>query len=740
MFGIMLLLPIFASLVAGIFGRGIGIKGTNAVVLISLFISTLLALVLGYEVILGGSSVSLRLGSWFDTGSNGMIDWAFVLDPLGAWLTGTVLVISFLVHIFATSYMSADPSPQRFMCLLVAFTASMVLLVTGDSLGILFLGWELIGITSFLLIGYWWDRASACNAAVQALIINRVGDCSFTLALMLLLTTAGTLDLSTLVLWMNFLLGSTLDDSWLIGVSWIGVFLVIAAFGKSAQFLLHTWLPRSMDGPTPVSALLHAATLVAGGTYLLLRCSVIVNTSTTALMIAAVIGTITAIFAASTALFQSDAKRIIAYSTCSQFGYLTASIGLGQTNSTLFHLASHSGFKALLFITAGGVIHATTDQQDIRKLGGLITSLPFTYCGMLIGSLSLIATPYLSGFYSKDFILELAAAQWTLPSMWMWILGSVVAGLTACYSVRLLSYIYLGTPTGPRKTYEMAHEQPMGIVLPIVALSLLAISFGYFARDAAIGMGITSGIIPLLNSHSIHLGSMSQAPIVAEFGLSSMSKNLPLICTLIGVILGVVYYVKGHTLIHVTSNLHLKSLLPFKGQGTGTLRNYRTIIVEGLTNFWWIDAMYARLLSWPGFTIGLFCSKTIDRGIIELLGPAGLTMNFISIRSLEYLARNQAISMLPSPRPLQKDINSLGSLNWAHKEEDSFKNQPLREEKYPNPAQWTGNTLPDYSSYLVVFALVILSAGVLYTGPLQGNDFLLLSLGLLTFTTIFNKA
>jgi len=248
MFGIMLLLPIFASLVAGLFGRGIGIKGTNAVVLISLFISTLLALVLGYEVILGGSSVSLRLGSWFDTGSNGMIDWAFVLDPLGAWLTGTVLVISFLVHIFATSYMSADPSPQRFMCLLVAFTASMVLLVTGDSLGILFLGWELIGITSFLLIGYWWDRASACNAAVQALIINRVGDCSFTLALMLLLTTAGTLDLSTLVLWMNFLLGSTLDDSWLIGVSWIGVFLVIAAFGKSAQFLLHTWLPRSMDG------------------------------------------------------------------------------------------------------------------------------------------------------------------------------------------------------------------------------------------------------------------------------------------------------------------------------------------------------------------------------------------------------------------------------------------------------------------------------------------------------------
>jgi NADH-ubiquinone oxidoreductase chain 5 len=196
---------------------------------------------------------------------------------------------------------------------------------------------------------------------------------------------------------------------------WTGIFLVVAAFGKSAQFLLHTWLPNSMEGPTPVSALLHAATLVAGGTYLLLRCSAIIGASSTALMLAAIIGTISAIFAASTALFQSDAKRIIAYSTMSQFGYLTASIGLGQASSTLFHLSSHSGFKALLFITAGGVIHATSDQQDIRKLGGLISALPFTYCGMLIGSLSLIATPYLSGFFSKDLILELAIAQATIP-------------------------------------------------------------------------------------------------------------------------------------------------------------------------------------------------------------------------------------------------------------------------------------------------------------------------------------
>ena len=254
MFALMLILPIIASFAAAIGGRGLGITGTNIIVLMCLFSSTLLSLILGYEVILGGSHISLRLGSWFDLGSNGNVDWGFLLDPLGAWLAGTVLVISFVVHIFATSYMASDPAPQRFMCLLVAFTGSMVILVTGDSLGVLFLGWELIGITSFLLIGYWWDRTAACNAAIQALIINRVGDFSFTLALMILLSTASTLDLNALILWVslaepiNSQGGLISENLYLIGISWVGIFLVIAAFGKSAQFLLHTWLPLSMEG------------------------------------------------------------------------------------------------------------------------------------------------------------------------------------------------------------------------------------------------------------------------------------------------------------------------------------------------------------------------------------------------------------------------------------------------------------------------------------------------------------
>ena len=829
MFALMLILPILASFAAGLGGRSLGITGVNIIVLTCLFTSTLFSLLLGYEVIFAGSHISLRLGGWVDLVSNGYIDWGFILDPLAAWLTGTVLLISFVVHIFATSYMSSDPAPQRFMCLLVAFTGSMVILVTGDSLGVLFLGWELIGITSFLLIGYWWDRAAACNAAIQALIINRVGDFSFTLALMLVISTASTLDLNALMLWIScFEPYGTLikEDIYFIGISGVGIFLVIAAFGKSAQFLLHTWLPLSMEGPTPVSALLHAATLVAGGTYLLLRCSFIVNLSTTALLLAATIGTITAVFAATTALFQSDAKRIIAYSTCSQFGYLTASIGLGQTSSTLFHLASHSGFKALLFITAGGVIHATSDQQDIRRLGGLISSLPFTYTGMLIGSLSLIATPYLSGFYSKDFILELAAAQWTWPSTWMWLCGSVVAGITACYSVRLIAYIYLGTPSAPKKVYENSHEQPMAIMIPIVILSFLAIMLGYFAKDATIGMGIPSGTSEVSASATFlfnKLGSnidelnkdgiafiasithqLSGETIVAEFGLSTWRKNLPLLCTFIGIMVGSAYFITNikkpktnelQTTLAEGTGLNLNENLREANEVFFFTNNITTTITErigkGFINKWWIDSLYARSLSWPGFSIGLFCSKIIDKGIIEVLGPAGLKNVFMSFKSVEAFTLDNAhlislekatffwrsfnfsspssagafgTSSFNSSSLSQEKIRSFNLLLLKRSEQNKRvqeRNESILNEQLTmtnrKKGEFTGSNLSDYSSYIVSFTLISLVSILIYnyqfsTIDIQSlaeqiwanetniNNMLLLTGGLLIFSTTFNKS
>ena len=512
---------------------------------------------------------------------------------------------------------------------------------------------------------------------------------------------------------------------------------------------------RHIISPTPVSALLHAATLVAGGTYLLLRCSAIVSISNIALILAAIFGTITAILAASTALFQYDMKRIIAYSTMSQFGYLTASIGLGQTSSTLFHLSSHSGFKALLFITAGGVIHSTSDQQDIRKLGGLLSFLPFTYAGMLIGSLSLIATPYLSGFYSKDLILELGAAQWSLISYWMWILGSLVAGITACYSIRLLGYIYLGVPSGSKKTYELTHEQSFATIVSIISLSLLAIAFGYFAREPIVGLGNYNlkGIDPISSSYLIE----------ADFGLTIIKKNLPFISTIIGTATGIILFILPFTMFNnvfnrkpilnlvpsldLLKNIHSSSIsqgvplnytyLPSffkeakKKEGTqwpnlgleildkdqrthinGPLagKNWIKMGIASLSNKWWIDAIYAKMFTWPGLDLGNLGSKWVDRGLIELLGPTQLSYVLFPEKndhsfSLANLTKTNKIFNTPLLQPSKAVVptsllvpDKNGEQDWA-KVKGSFA-ASLKTER------WIGSTLPDYSSYIIFFIVI----------------------------------
>ena len=740
----MISLPFIASLTAGLIGRSIGIKGTNIIVVGSLIISTILSLIIGYEVVLSGSSVSLKLGTWFDTGLIN-IDWGFIIDPLGAWLTSTVLVISTLVHIFATSYMAGDPAPQRFMSLLVGFTAFMVILVTGDSLGTLFLGWEGIGITSFLLIGYWWDRSAACNAAGQALITNRVGDASFTIALLLLICSTKSLDLNTVTMcFYNLGSGSltspitTLEgfESTLLSeesvnhvsttlntvfgintLNWVGVLLVIAAFGKSAQFILHTWLPQAMEGPTPVSALLHAATLVAGGIYLLIRCSAIVGASTWALIIATIFGTITAIFAGTTALLQNDAKRIIAYSTCSQFGYLTASVGVGQTGSTLFHLSSHAGFKALLFVCAGGVLHSMSDEQDIRRLGGLIYTLPFTYTALLVGSLSLIATPYLSGFYSKDLILELAASQLTISGTWFWIIGSLVAGITGCYSIKLLAYVFLGSPEASKRSYEQAHEQSTGIIVPIIILSLLALTFGYFAKESIIGFG--TDVTPIV------LSNIGAATFVgAEFGLKGVAKLLPLFLTLSGVILGIIIFV-------------------YKPSLFVRLARRFNILGYSLSNKWWADMIIARQIVWPIFNLGLFSSKVVDKGLLEIIGPWGFTLSLYP-NSPKKIWSISSFTLIPHKLPsIESSIaeNHLADPQYNRGDKAtkvSLKDKALDIKDYSRYSRvvtgteepsniWMGNILPAYSSYIVLFALLaVFSTGVL-TNIIGGETGLSLS-------------
>ncbi len=568
--------------------------------------------------------------------------------------------------------------------------------------------------------------------------------------------------------------------------------------------------------PTPVSALLHAATLVAGGTYLLLRCSAILSVSTIALILAATFGTITAILAASTALFQYDAKRIIAYSTMSQFGYLTASIGLGQTSSTLFHLSSHSGFKALLFITAGGVIHATSDEQDIRRLGGLLTSLPFTYTGMLIGSLSLIATPHLSGFYSKDLILELGAAQWSLTSYWMWILGSLVAGITACYSIRLLAYIYLGTPSGPKKTYELTHEQSLATVISIVSLSLLAIAFGFFARESIVGIG----------NFTLNGSDTISAPylIEADFGLSIIRKNWPLISTLIGVALGIVFFIlaprrffngfflrsfffvvpkttkknRGKKILNSKSTdrkMTDKSTIffslpalentsrPEHGSGKTTEPSFierkeetrilnnnlihkndlrsrvtkepliaslfsgffsgnnkkavGTTLMISLSNKWWLDALYAKIFTWPGLYLGTIGSKWIDRGVIELLGPTQIS------DTLYPVINNQSFSLanISKANHLFKfgPSNTLPLVLFKNTKPYSLNNQEytvvnLSQDNMKDKL-WTGSTLPDYSNYVIFFIIICVLGSFEFNSPGVTSLSIFISISLMILLT-----
>ena len=709
----MLILPLTTSLLVGIAGRRLGVQGTNIVVIGTLFICALLSLVISNEVILSGSPVSVKAGTWLDTGKT-VISWGFTIDPLNAWLISTVLVISLLVHIFASSYMAGDPSPQKFMALLLAFTGFMVLLIAGDNLAVLFFGWEGIGITSYLLIGYWFDRALACSAAGQAIIVNRIGDTMLTLAIVIFISVvgSGTLDLHDINFTFSTIQNLPIIDNFYFKA--VGVLLVLAAAGKSAQFLLHTWLPQAMEGPTPVSSLLHAATLVMAGVYLLLRCTSVLNASNIALILAAVLGTITALFAASTAIVQNDIKRVIAYSTCSQFGYMFASVGLSQTYSTVLHLSSHAGFKALLFICAGGVIHSMRDEQDMRRLGGTIGLLPFTYAAILIGSLSLMAMPYLSGNSSKDLILELAAVHVTIPGNFLWMLGSVIAGITACYSIRLLALTFFGEPSAAKSSYSHIHEQPLGLIIPMVTLSIVSIFFGYIAKEPLAGMGSDSIInyftfssvnqgtdIPFasLTNNSFGLYTLNSV-VEAEFGLGLLVKNLPVICTFIGTFIGILLFIwTPNAVLSLTSSLG--SILSSYSRKGSSLLNFREFGYNALSYKWFVDSFYARVVSWPVYQLGLFCSKTVDRGILELIGAQGQSvlankLNYTLTGPENLISYNELLS-LPS--------TSNGTLNKSISSD--FLSSPSFESKGPMSNKGFTNNVPEYALYIGSIAIVL---------------------------------
>ncbi|KAI8574920.1 hypothetical protein K450DRAFT_181574 [Umbelopsis ramanniana AG] len=591
-----LTLPLLSAAVAGFLGRKVGTTGSHLITCSSLVLTALLAFVAFYEVGLCQSPVSIKLMSWIDSEFM-LVSWGFNYDSLTVSMLLPVLIVSALVHIYSTSYMGEDPHNQRFFSYLSMFTFFMLMLVTGDNYLVMFIGWEGVGISSYLLINFWFTRLQANKAAIKALVMNRVGDWGFSIGLWAIFWTFGNLDFTTV-----FSLAPFMNEE-LITV--ISICLLIAAMGKSAQIGLHTWLPDAMEGPTPVSALIHAATMVTAGVYLLLRSSPILEYGSTILIIITWVGALTAFFAATTGLLQNDLKRVIAYSTCSQLGYMVFACGLSNYSIGIFHLVNHAFFKALLFLSAGAVIHALNDEQDMRKMGGLVNLLPFTYTMILIGSLSLMALPFLTGFYSKDLILEVAFGQYLFTGNVAYWLGTISAVFTAFYSLRLLALTFLTYPNGPRINYLGTHEAPFIMAVPLVLLAIMSIFFGYVTKDLFIGVGTNFWG----NSLFVHPNHVSL--IEAEFAIPTFYKLLPLMGSLFGGGLALVlYHVFPLFTISLTENTLGRTLYRFLNQK------------------YWFDNIYNNLILSKLLNFGYTTNKTLDRGVIELVGPYGLVNVF----------------------------------------------------------------------------------------------------------------
>lgn len=609
-----LILPLLGSFISGLLGRKIGVKGSHFITSFLLFISCILSSIAFYEVGISSSPVSIYLTSWIES-EYLSISWEFLFDSLTVSMLIPVLYVSTLVHIYSISYMSEDPHNQRFFSYLSLFTFFMLILVTGSNYLIMFIGWEGIGVSSYLLINFWYTRVQANKSAILAFTMNRVGDMSLSIAFFSIFWVFGNLDYSSV-----FSLSPYINETL---ISTIGLFLLLAAMGKSAQIGLHGWLPGSMEGPTPVSALIHAATLVTAGVYLLMRSSPLIEYGSTSLLVIMWIGSITAFFAASSGLLQNDLKRIIAFSTISQMGYLFMAVGLSQYNVALFHLVNHAFFKALLFLAAGSVIHAMSDQQDIRRLGGLIKFLPFTYTSILIGSLSLMALPWLTGFYSKDLIIELAYSQYKFSGQAAYWLGTITAIFTAFYSFRLISLVFLTYPNAPKSDYLNTHEANISVIIPLTLLALASIFFGFIFADLFVGIGTDF----FANSLFIHPNHITL--VEAEFSLPLIFKLLPSIGSIFAAIAAIYLYHNKSISIN-SNNVNKTYNNDFKVKGGQVMIEFTDLsFFRKLYTFfngkYLIDIIYNNYIIGGGLKLGYTIAKILDRGVIEVVGPFGIS-------------------------------------------------------------------------------------------------------------------
>ncbi|RVD71182.1 MAG: NADH-quinone oxidoreductase subunit L [Mesorhizobium sp.] len=625
MYQAIVFLPLLGFLIVGLFGTSLGAKASEYITSGFLVISAVLSWIAFFSVGFGeGEVFTVPVLRWIQSGGLDA-SWALRIDTLTVVMLVVVNTVSALVHIYSIGYMHHDPNRPRFFAYLSLFTFAMLMLVTADNLVQMFFGWEGVGLASYLLIGFWYKKPSANAAAIKAFIVNRVGDFGFALGIFGVFVLFGSVNLGTIfanaasfvptegaehgATVLTFL-GYTLDKHSALTV--VCLLLFMGAMGKSAQVPLHTWLPDAMEGPTPVSALIHAATMVTAGVFMLARLSPLFELSHSALTVVTFIGAFTAFFAATVGLVQNDIKRVIAYSTCSQLGYMFVALGVGAYGAAIFHLFTHAFFKALLFLGSGSVIHAVSDEQDMRNMGGLRTLIPKTYWMMVIGTLALtgVGIPVTvigtAGFFSKDAIIESAFASHNLFAGTAFVLLVVAAAFTSFYSWRLIFMTFHGQPRASHEVMHHVHESPPVMLVPLFILAVGALFAGIIFHGAFIGEGYAefwkASLFTLPENHILH--EIHELPLWVELA--------PFIAMVIGFAVAWKFYIRSPEL------------------PASVAANHR-LLYAFLLNKWYFDELYDVLFVRPAKRLGRFLWKTGDGAIIDGFGPDGVSARVVDV-------------------------------------------------------------------------------------------------------------
>jgi len=594
-------LPLLGSIISGFFGNRLGGVVSMSITSALLVISMLMGWVEFFKISENHKDIIFPISQWIEVG-NFSASWSLRYDMLSAVMVIVITTVSAMVHIYSIGYMSHDDSKSRFMSYLSLFTFAMLMLVTADNLIQLFFGWEGVGLASYLLIGFWYHKPSAHKAAMKAFVVNRVGDFGFILGIIAIYSLFGSVYFdeifSSTESYANMEI--TILNVQFNYIEMISLLLFIGAMGKSAQIGLHTWLPDAMEGPTPVSALIHAATMVTAGVFLICRMSPLIEYAPITLQIITIVGALTAIFAATIGLTQFDIKRVIAYSTCSQLGYMFFAAGLSAYPAAMFHLTTHAFFKALLFLGAGSVIHSLSNEQDMRKMGGLWNKIPITYSLMWVGSLALAGVPFFAGYYSKDLILETAWASNSFHGYFAFWLGCVAAFITAFYSWRLILLTFHGSSNSSKKVMTHIHESPLVMLIPLFILAFGALISGWFFYDSFTGHHWHD-----FWGHSIYISSTNNAMEQAHY-VPKWVKLLPVLLAISGIFLAYLFYI-------------------FIPNLPSLISSYFNPLYKLFFNKWYFDEIYDFVFIKSFIKLGHIFWYRGDVKIINKYGPDGLS-------------------------------------------------------------------------------------------------------------------